>query len=196
TCTVLTGPGLFPTGYGATRRPSMRTSVALGSKPRSETAAAPTAVFEPFSLFETGITLELTIGRLSRNCSVLGLPDFCMFSWVKVSTGFGPTSSAVGMLEPVTMTRSAVAVAAAGAGTTFPCALRAGAGDGACAERLKTMAKKIASRTETLRSNPHPTSRIFFIQVRLCLEEYEKRLTTFNSFFSLFFIFGDEIGRA
>ena len=78
------------------------------------------------------------------------------------------------MFEPVTMTRSAVAVAAADAGTTFPCASRAGAGDGPCAERLKTMAKEIASRTETLRSNPHPRSWIFFIQVRLCLRRIRK----------------------
>src|SRR5262249_30633372 len=174
---VLTGPGLFPTGYGATRRPSMSTRVALGSKPRSETAAAPTAVLEPFSLFETGITLEVTIGRLSRNCSVFCLPDFCMSSWVKVATGFGPTPSAVGMFEPVTMTRSAVAEAAAGAGMIFPCASRAGV---VCAGRLQTMAKEIANRTETLRNNPHPRSWIFFIQVRLCREEYEKRPTTFN----------------
>ena len=160
---VLTGPGLFPTGYGAIRRPSTRTRVALGSNPRSETAAAPTAVLEPFSLFETGITLELTIGRLSRNPSVVRWPDFCMSSWVKLSTGFGPTSSAVGIFEPVTTTRSAVAVVPAGAGKIFPCASRAGEGDGTCAERLKTMAKKIASRTETLRSNPHPKSWIFFI---------------------------------
>src|SRR5207248_9961223 len=100
-------------------------------------------------------------------------------------------SSAVGMFEPVTMTRSAVAVAAAGAGKTFPCASRVGAGDVVCAGRFQTMAKKIASRTETVRSNPHPRSWIFFIQVRLSREEYKKRLTTFNSFFSLFFIFGD-----
>src|SRR5204862_5067656 len=39
-----------------------------------------------------------------------------MSSWRYVSTGFGPTSSAVGMFEPVTITRSAVASAAAAAG--------------------------------------------------------------------------------
>src|SRR5438874_10028563 len=165
----------------------MRTRVALGSKPRSETAAAPTAVLEPFSLFETGITFEVTIGRLSRNCSVLRSPDFCRSSWVKVSTGFGPTSSAVVMFEPVTMTRSAVAVAAAGGGKIFPCASRAGEGDGTCADRLTTMAKKIASRIETLRSNPHPRSWIFFIQVRLCREEYENARQLSMLFCSIFF---------
>ena len=120
-----------------------------------------------------------------------------------MSTGLTPTSSAVGMLEPVTMTRSAVA-AALDAGTRFPCASRAtgagapgggdgeGEGEGPCAGRLDTMAKKIASRTETLRSNPHPKSWIFFIQVRLCLRRIRKTPGNVQCFFSLLiFIFED-----
>src|SRR4029077_9192246 len=98
-----------------------------------------------------------------------------------MSTGLTPTSSAVGMLEPVTMTRSAVAEAL-DAGTTFPCASRAtgagapgegeGEGEGPmradmgglpCAGRLDTMAKKIASRTALLRDKPHSGSWAFFI---------------------------------
>src|SRR6476646_5669240 len=93
-----------------------------------------------------------------------------------MSTGLTPTSSAVGMLEPVTMTRSAVAAAPV-AGTTFPCASRAtGAGEGEgegpmradmgglpCAGRLDTMAKKIASRTALLRDKPHSGSWALFI---------------------------------
>src|SRR6476660_6530084 len=100
-----------------------------------------------------------------------------------MSTGLTPTSSAVGMLEPVTMTRSAVAAAPV-AGTTFPCASRdtgagapgAGAGEGEgegpmradmgglpCAGRLDTMAKKIASRTALLRDKPHSESWALFI---------------------------------
>src|SRR4051812_40482278 len=100
-----------------------------------------------------------------------------------MSTGLTPTSSAVGMLEPVTMTRSAVAAAPV-AGTTFPCASRAtgawapgegegeGEGEGPmradmgglpCAGRLDTMAKKIASRTALLRDKPHSGSWGFFI---------------------------------
>src|SRR6266487_1135904 len=88
-----------------------------------------------------------------------------------MSTGLTPTSSAVGMFEPVTMTRSAVA-AALDAGTTFPCASRAtgagapaatGAGGGSCAGTLKIMAKKIASRTALLRNNPHSESWTLFI---------------------------------
>src|ERR1700747_1439618 len=98
-----------------------------------------------------------------------------------MSTGLTPTSSAVGMLEPVTMTRSAVAAAAV-AGTTFPCASRAtgagapGEGDGEgegpiradmggfpCAERSDTMAKKIASRTALLRDKPRSGRWTLFI---------------------------------
>src|SRR6266550_4933097 len=89
-----------------------------------------------------------------------------------MSTGLTPTSSAVGMLEPVTMTRSAVAAAPV-AGTTFPCASRAtgawapgegeGEGEGPCAGRLDTRAKEIASRTAPLRNNPHSRSWTLFI---------------------------------
>src|SRR5438477_6278221 len=83
-----------------------------------------------------------------------------------MSTGFGPTSSAVGMFEPVTMTRSAVALAP---GKEFPWAsstpAAAGAGDGTCAGTFKIMAKKIASRTAPLRNKPHSGIWILFIFV-------------------------------
>src|SRR5213079_1092080 len=91
-----------------------------------------------------------------------------------MSTGLTPTSSAVGMFEPVTMTRSAVAAAPV-AGTTLPCASRTtgawapdggegeGEGEGPCAGRLDTMAKKIAIRTALLRDKPHSGSWAFFI---------------------------------
>src|SRR6476646_3816481 len=90
-----------------------------------------------------------------------------------MSTGLTPTSSAVGMFEPVTMTRSAVA-AALDAGTRFPCASRAtgpwapgeGEGEGiaaVCAGTSGIMAKKIASRTALLRNNPHSGSWALFI---------------------------------
>src|SRR6266478_3846296 len=87
-----------------------------------------------------------------------------------MSTGLTPTSSAVGMFEPVTMTRSAVA-AALDNGSRFPCASRAagagapgeGEGEGPCAGRLDTMAKKIASRTALLRDKPHSGSWALFI---------------------------------
>src|SRR5213595_94815 len=83
--------------------------VALASKPRRAIVAAPTAVLEPFSLFEIGIMFALAMGRLWRNCSVVNSPDLL------ISTGFGPTSSAVGMFEPVTITRSASVAGGAGA---------------------------------------------------------------------------------
>src|SRR6266480_4506955 len=114
-----------------------------------------------------------------------------------MSTGLTPTSSAVGMLEPVTMTRSAVAEAL-DAGTRFPCASRAtgagapgeGEGEGiaaTCAGTSGIMAKKIASRTALLRNNPHSGRWMLFIFCSPPSDEYSKRLKMFNAFFILFF---------
>src|SRR3954465_6140485 len=99
----------FPVGYGATRRPSRRIRVARASKPRRAIVAAPTAVFEPFSLLETGTPFALATGRLRSSSSVLRSPDLLIRSRVTFRTGFGPTSAAVGIAEPVTNTRSVVA---------------------------------------------------------------------------------------
>src|SRR2546423_8082332 len=84
-------------------------SVARASKPRSAIVAATTAVFEPFSLLETGTPFALATGRLRRSSSVLRSPDLLIRSRVTLRTGFGPTSAAVGMADPVTNTRSVVA---------------------------------------------------------------------------------------
>src|SRR5450432_3319237 len=83
--------------------------VARASKPRRAIVAAPTAVLVPFSLFETGTPFAFAIGRLRKSSSVLRSPDFEIVSRLKLKTGFGPTSSAVGIFEPVTMIRSVVA---------------------------------------------------------------------------------------
>src|SRR3954465_12106103 len=99
----------FPVGYGATRRPSRRIRVARASKPRRAIVAAPTAVFEPFSLLETGTPFAFDTVRLRRSSSVLRSPDLLIRSRVTFRTGFGPTSAAVGMADPVTNTRSVVA---------------------------------------------------------------------------------------
>src|SRR6266567_7074248 len=117
-----------------------------------------------------------------------------------MSTGLTPTSSAVGMLEPVTMTRSAVAVAPA-AGTTVPNAARAtgawapgeaegeGEGEGPCAGRLDTMAKEIASRTALLRKNPHSGSWALFIYLFSLIRRILKTPASVQFFFLLFFKF-------
>src|SRR5882672_4384790 len=126
-----------------------------------------------------------------------------------MSTGLTPTSSAVGMLEPVTMTRSAVA-AALDAGTTFPCASRAtgagapGGGEGEgegpmradmgglpCAGRLDTMAKKIASRTAPLRNNPHSGSWTLFIYLFSLIRRILKTPVSVQFFFYFFFTCAD-----
>src|SRR6266481_668942 len=82
-------PEFAAPGNGATRRPSIKTSEAPGSKPRSEIEAVP--VGPPW-------------------------PDLLIKSRLRLNTGFAPTSSAVGMFEPVTITRSTSAAPGAGAG--------------------------------------------------------------------------------
>src|SRR2546423_3908772 len=83
--------------------------VARASKPRRAIVAAPTAVFEPFSLLETGTPFAFDTVRLRRSSSVLRSPDLLIRSRVTFRTGFGPTSAAVGIADPVTNTRSVVA---------------------------------------------------------------------------------------
>src|ERR1700719_3409931 len=119
-----------------------------------------------------------------------------------MSTGLTPTSSAVGMFEPVTMTRSAVA-AAPDVGTTFPFASRAtgagapgegegeGEGEGPCAGRLDTMAKKIASRTALLRDKPHSGSWALFIYLFSLIRRILKTPVSDQFFFYFFFICAD-----
>src|SRR3981081_4515273 len=84
-------------------------SDARASKPRNAIVAAPTAVFDPFSLLETGTPFAFATGRLRRSSSVLRSPDLLIRSRVTFRTGLGPTSAAVGMADPVTNTRSVVA---------------------------------------------------------------------------------------
>src|SRR3954452_4502634 len=84
-------------------------SVARASNPRNAIVAAPTAVFDPFSLLETGTPFALDTVRLRRSSSVLRSPDLLIRSRVTFNTGLGPTSLAVGRADPVTNTRSVVA---------------------------------------------------------------------------------------
>src|SRR6478672_11651200 len=124
-----------------------------------------------------------------------------------MSTGLTPTSSAVGMFEPVTMTRSAVA-AAPDVGTTFPFASRAtgtaapgeGEGEGPmradmgglpCAGRLDTMAKKIAIRTALLRDKPHSGSWALFIYLFSLIRRILKTPASVQFFFYFFFTCAD-----
>src|SRR3989442_10106603 len=110
-------PELAAPGNGATRRPSSSTSVAPGSKPRSATAAEPVGPDWPVPLLLTGTLDPLNIGCLWSSCSVVvPAPDLLIRSRLRLNTGFGPTSSAVGMSDPVTITRSTSAAGAGGGG--------------------------------------------------------------------------------
>src|SRR5213594_4356847 len=101
-------------GNAATRRRSIITSVAPGSKPRSESAAVPDGPDWLVPLFWTGILDPPITGCLWSSCSVVvPAPDLLIRSRLRLNTGFGPTSSAVGIIDPVTITRS---TSAAGAG--------------------------------------------------------------------------------
>src|SRR6058998_1365238 len=115
-------PELAAPGNGATRRRSSSTNVAPGSKPRSASAADPDGPDWPVPLLLTGILDPFITGCLWSSCSVVvPAPDLLIRSRLRLNTGFGPTSSAVGMSEPVTITRSTSAVSPSG-GATACCA--------------------------------------------------------------------------
>src|SRR5439155_1929503 len=107
-------PEFADPGNGATRRRSSSTNVAPGSKPRSASAADPDGPDWPVPLLLTGILAPFITGCLWSSCSVVvPAPDLLIRSRLRLNTGFGPTSSAVGISDPVTITRS---TSAAGAG--------------------------------------------------------------------------------
>src|SRR5438874_5056331 len=107
-------PELADPGNGATRRRSTSTNVAPGSKPCSAIAALPVGPDWPVPLLLTGILDPFMIGCLWSSCSVVvPAPDLLIRSRLRANIGFGPTSSAVGINDPVTITRS---TSAAGAG--------------------------------------------------------------------------------
>src|SRR5437899_7795395 len=109
-------PELAAAGNGATRRRSISTNVAPGSKPRSAIAADPEGPDWLVPLFWTGILAPFITGCLWSSCSVVvPAPDLLIRSRLRLNTGFGPTSSAVGIIEPVTITRSTSALGAGAA---------------------------------------------------------------------------------
>src|ERR1043166_2208536 len=86
------------------RRAAIKTSVSLGSKPRNEMDDAPGVL--PAPLFELGTPLGPAMVVFLINSSDVRSPAFSTKSRLMANTGFGPTSSAVGIFEPVTITRS------------------------------------------------------------------------------------------
>src|SRR5947199_7258551 len=93
------------------------------------------------------------MGKLRRSCSVLRSPVLLIRSRLIFKTGFGPTSSAVGMFEPVTMMRSVTASDGGAAGAAAPTGAvgpLGWVGGGACANALE--AKRIGIPTPTARA--------------------------------------------
>ena len=80
----------------------MRTRVALLSKPRSETEAAPAGPLWLVALFWTGTLFEFATVRFLRSCSTLRSPDLLIIkSRLRFSTGFrADPPTAVGIFDP------------------------------------------------------------------------------------------------
>ena len=103
-------PPLNPTGLNetkATRFPSTSTRVSLANKPRRLNWTVPSP---PLPMFRLVVAPDCCGRKVVRSVA-LRMPSFSMSAGRYVSTGLGPFSSAVGMFEPVTMTRSTSAIA-------------------------------------------------------------------------------------
>ena len=101
-------PPLNPTAFNepkATRFPSTSTRVSLPNKPRRLNWTVPSP---PLAMFRLTVP-PASCGRKVVRSVALRMPSFSMSAGRYVSTGFGPTSSAVGMFEPVTITSTTVA---------------------------------------------------------------------------------------
>src|SRR2546421_8574901 len=177
-------PELAAPGNGATRRRSISTKVAPGSKPRSASAAAPDGPDWLVPLLLTGMLAPFITGCLWSSCSVVvPAPDLLIRSRLRLNTGFGPTSSAVGMSEPVTITRS---TSAAGAGAAAP----GGGGGGACANAFDaTMNGNPTLATNAMRTNSNLFSTFLIISFSIGLVRSKWRLLNFLKPDKLFFIF-------
>src|SRR6476620_11233897 len=94
-----------------TRLPSTRTNVSFGNKPRKLNWTVP----RPPLLMLRLVVPPASCGRKVVRSVALLIPNFSRSCGRYVSTGFGPVSSAVGIFEPVTTTRSTSAVDGGGA---------------------------------------------------------------------------------
>src|SRR6266481_3293266 len=86
----------------ATRFPSTSTKVSLPNKPRRLNWTVPSP---PLAMFRLTVP-PASCGRKVVRSVALRMPSFSRSLGRYVSTGLGPVSSAVGMFDPVTITRS------------------------------------------------------------------------------------------
>src|SRR5262245_14187524 len=128
----------------ATRLPSIRIKVSFGNRPRRLNWTVPSP---PLPMFRFTVP-PASCGMNSCRSVALRIPSFSMSCGRYVSTGLGPVSSAVGMFEPVTTTRSTSAAPGDAAGA---------AGAGNCANTFDanirgnpTLAIKAAPRNPSL----------------------------------------------
>src|SRR5438105_7970939 len=163
-------PELAAPGNGATRRRSIRINVAPGSKPRSASAAVPDGPDWLVPLLLTGMLAPFITGCLWSTCSVVvPAPDLLIRSRLRLNTGFGPTSSAVGVSEPVTITRS---TSAAGAGAAAP-----GGGGGGANAFDATMNGNPTLATNAMRTNPNLFSTFLIISFSIGLVRFKVAFT-------------------
>src|SRR6266480_4253669 len=138
----------------AARFPSIRTRDSSGSKPRRLGMTLPFPPARPLAFW---LMVEpIDCGSLVSRSVELRAPNFSMASGRYVSTGFGPASSAVGICEPVTTTRSA------SASVGIP-----GVGEGFCAE-TEQASKANNPATEEETKCPGSRRRIEFLRVIFC----------------------------
>src|SRR5207237_3641608 len=102
-------------------------------------------------------------GRKVVRSVALRIPSFSMSCGRYVSTGFGPVSSAVGMFDPVTITRSATA-SPAGAGA-------AGAGNWANETDAQHTEFKTVT-TQATQKNQSLFITFFIISFSMCLDSF------------------------
>src|SRR3954468_1675850 len=160
--------------------------VALASKPRNAMVAAPTAVFEPFSLLETGTPFAFDTVRLRRSSSVLRSPDLLIRSRVTFRTGFGPTSAAVGtagMADPVMNMRSVLA-----SSVPFSLNERTVADSVVGGAWARTLVARTRGRltARDVRKNPRFANPILFINVGSVAGELQNAITTDKNISELF----------
>src|SRR5436190_2740731 len=89
---------------GARRRPSSSIKVSLERRPRRLISVRPSPPLLMLSLIDAA----RTAGNFSTRSVALRTPSRAISSRRYVSTGCGPTSSAVGIFEPVTITSTVV----------------------------------------------------------------------------------------
>src|SRR5439155_10901905 len=160
--------------------PSIKTKVSLGSKPRRLNWTLPSP---PLTMFRFTVQPAFC-GMYSCRSVALRIPNFSMSCGRYVSTGFGPVSSAVGIFEPVTTTRSTSAEGAGAPGSAGT------AGAGSCAKALDVrMNGNPTLATRASRTNLNVFSAFLVISFSIGLVRFRQGYSISKALTSFFFTF-------